>query len=125
MASNRGVWATKISLAALLATALVQSVIVSFTGSVALLADTIPTLATQPPRYHCGPRLRCPGSWPNKRFNYAYGQAEDLAEPLIVVSILATGIYVGYESITRLSNPPEIDYIWVVAVAAIIGFISN
>tara|TARA_B100000949_G_scaffold125319_1_gene110851 strand:+ start:877 stop:1023 length:147 start_codon:yes stop_codon:yes gene_type:complete len=48
-----------------------------------------------------------------------------LAEPLIVVSILATGIYVGYESITRLSNPPEIDYIWVVAVAAIIGFISN
>jgi len=44
---------------------------------------------------------------------------------LIVVSILATGIYVGYESITRLSDPPEIDYIWVVAVAAIIGFISN
>ena len=44
---------------------------------------------------------------------------------MIVVSILATGIYVGYESITRLSDPPEIDYIWVVAVAAIIGFISN
>jgi len=44
---------------------------------------------------------------------------------LIVVSVMAAGIYVGYESITRLSNSPEIDYIWVVAVAAIIGFISN
>jgi cation diffusion facilitator family transporter len=62
---------------------------------------------------------------PNKRFNYGYGRAEDLAGLLIVVSILATGIYVGYESITRLSDPPEIDYIWVVAAAAIIGFIGN
>ena len=44
---------------------------------------------------------------------------------MIVVSILATGTYVGYESITRLSDPPEIDYIWVVAAAAIIGFIGN
>ena len=61
----------------------------------------------------------------NKRLNYAYGQAEDLAGPLIVVSVMAAGIYAGYESITRLSNSPEIDYIWVVAVAAIIGFISN
>ena len=44
---------------------------------------------------------------------------------MIVVSVMAAGIYVGYESITRLSNSPEIDYIWVVSVAAIIGFISN
>ncbi len=44
---------------------------------------------------------------------------------MIVVSVMAAGIYAGYESITRLSNSPEIDYIWVVAVAAIIGFISN
>ena len=58
-------------------------------------------------------------------FNYDYGQAEDLARLLIVVPILATGIYVGYESITRLIGLPEIDYIWVVAVAAIIGFIGN
>jgi len=48
-----------------------------------------------------------------------------LARLLIVVPILATGIYVGYESITRLIGLPEIDYIWVVAVAAIIGFIGN
>ena len=62
---------------------------------------------------------------PNKRFNYGYGQAKDLDGLFIVVSILATGIYAGYESIARLSDPPEIDYIWVVAAAAIIGFIGN
>ena len=44
---------------------------------------------------------------------------------MIVVSVMAAGIYVGYESITRLGDPPEIDYIWVVSVADIIGFISN
>ena len=62
---------------------------------------------------------------PNKRFNYGYGQAKDLAGLFIVVSIWATGIYAGYESIARLSDPPEIDYTWVVAAAAIIGFIGN
>ena len=41
LASNRGIWATKVLLAALLATAVVQLVVVGFTGSVALLADTI------------------------------------------------------------------------------------
>ena len=41
LASNRGIWTTKVSLAVLLATAVVQLVIVGFTGSVALLADTI------------------------------------------------------------------------------------
>ena len=41
LASNRGIWATKILLAVLLATAVVQLVVVGFTGSVALLADTI------------------------------------------------------------------------------------
>ena len=41
LASGRGIRATKISLAVLLVTAVVQLVIVGFTGSVALLADTI------------------------------------------------------------------------------------
>ena len=41
LASDRGIWATKISLAALVATAAVQLVVVGFTGSMALLADTI------------------------------------------------------------------------------------
>ena len=44
---------------------------------------------------------------------------------LIVLSILATGIFAAYESISRLGNPPEIDYLWIVAMAAVIGFAGN
>ena len=125
LASDRGIWATKISLATLLATAVVQLVVVGFTGSVALLADTIHNFGDAATAIPLWAAFTLSRKLPNKRFNYGYGRAEDLAGLLIVVSILATGIYVGYESITRLSDPPEIDYIWVVAAAAIIGFIGN
>ena len=41
LATDRGVWALKVSLVALLATAIFQVFIVAISGSVALLADTI------------------------------------------------------------------------------------
>ena len=41
--SERGIWALKWSFVALVATALVQVVVVVLSGSVALLSDTIPT----------------------------------------------------------------------------------
>src|SRR5512147_3111672 len=41
MANTRGIWAVKVSLIALLATAVFQIIIVAISGSVALLADTI------------------------------------------------------------------------------------
>ena len=44
---------------------------------------------------------------------------------LIVLPILATGIFAAYESINRLGNPREIDYLWIVAMAAVIGFAGN
>jgi len=125
LASSRGIWATKISLAVLLATAIVQLVIVWFTGSVALLADTIHNFGDAATAIPLWAAFTLSRRLPTKRFTYGFGRAEDLAGLLIVLSILATGIYVGYESITRLSDPPEIDYIWVVAAAAIIGFIGN
>ena len=125
LAVDRGIWATKILLAALLATAVVQLVVVGFTGSVALLADTIHNFGDAATAIPLWAAFTLSRKLPNKRFNYGYGRAEDLAGLLIVVSILATGIYVGYKSITRLSDPPEIGYIWVLAAAAIIGFIGN
>tara|TARA_B100000745_G_scaffold35702_1_gene22145 strand:- start:548 stop:697 length:150 start_codon:yes stop_codon:yes gene_type:complete len=44
LASNCGIWAITVSLAAFLATAVVQLVFVDFTVIVALLADTIHNL---------------------------------------------------------------------------------
>ena len=116
LASSRGIWATKISLAALLATAVVQLVNVGFTGSVALLADTIHNFGDAATAIPLWAAFTLSRRMPSKRFNYGYGRAEDLAGLLIVLSILATGIFAGYESIRRLGDPPEIDYIWVVAL---------
>ena len=125
LASSRGIWATKISLAALLATAVVQLVNVGFTGSVALLADTIHNFGDAATAIPLWAAFTLSRRMPSKRFNYGYGRAEDLAGLLIVLSILATDIFAGYESIRRLGDPPEIDYIWVVALAAVIGFAGN
>ena len=125
MASNCGGWATQISLAAFLATAVVQLVVVGLTGIVALLADTIHNFGGNHLDTIEGNVNVAQEVGPNKRFNYGYGQAEDSAGLFIAVSILGTGIYAGYESIARLSDLPKMDYIWVVAAAAIIGFIFN
>jgi len=125
LASERGIWATKISLAILLVTAVVQLVIVLFTGSVALLADTIHNFGDAATALPLWAAFTLSRRLPTKRFNYGYGRAEDLAGLLIVLSILVTGIIAAYQSITRLSDPPEIDYIWIVAVAAVVGFLGN
>jgi cation diffusion facilitator family transporter len=125
LASSRGIRATKISLAVLLVTAIFQLVIVGFTGSVALLADTIHNFGDAATALPLWAAFTLSRKLPTKRFNYGYGRAEDLAGLLIVLSILATGIFAAYESINRLGNPPEIDYLWVVAVAAVIGFAGN
>ena len=108
-----------------MATAVVQLVIVGFTGSVALLADTIHNFGDAATAIPLWAAFTLSRRQLTKRFNYGYGRAEDLAELLIVLSILATGIFAAYESIRRLGDPPEIDYIWVVAVAAIVGFLGN
>ena len=77
--SARGIWATKASLIALLATAAVQTGVVVPTGSVALLADTVHNFgdaATAIPLWFAFSLAR---RQPTKRFSYGYGKAEDLA----------------------------------------------
>ena len=123
--SQRGIWATKISLAVLIATAAMQVVLVVITGSVALLADTIHNFsdaATALPLWAAFTLSRRP---PSPRFTYGLGRAEDLAGLLIVGAILTTGIIAAYISIGRLFDPPTVDFIWAVVLASIVGFIGN
>ena len=125
LGNRRGIWATKISLVALLATASMQVVVVVFTGSVALLADTIHNFgdaATALPLWAAFPVA---GRRPPRRFTYGLGRAEDLAGLLAVVVILFSGVFAGYTSISRLFDPPDIDFIGAVAGAAIVGFLGN
>ena len=125
LTSSRGIWATKVSLAVLASTAAMQVVIVVFTGSVALLADTIHNFGDAATALPLWAAFTLARRAPTRRFTYGYGRAEDLAGLLIVLAILATGIVAGYESVKRLDDPPEINYLWAVVVASIVGFMGN
>jgi cation diffusion facilitator family transporter len=125
MSNARGIWAVKVSLIALMATALFQVIIVAISGSVALLADTIHNFSdalTAIPLWIAFTLARRPR---NDRYTYGYGRAEDLAGVLIVVMIFLTAIEVFRQSIDRIANPQPIDNLGWVAAAAIIGFLGN
>ena len=121
----RGIWATKVSLLVLLLTAATQVVIFLFTGSVALLADTVHNFGDAATAIPLWVAFSFARREPTQRFTYGYGRGEDLAGLLIVLAILATGVYAGYESVTRLSDPPTVDYLWAVVAAGALGFLGN
>lgn len=123
--SRRGIWAIKWSLVALGATAAAQAVVVAFTGSAALLADTIHNLGDAATALPLWAAFRLGTRPPTRRFPYGYGRFEDLAGVLIVLLILASAVGAGYTSIHRLIHPEPIAYLWAVAAAAVIGFAGN
>lgn len=124
-ASAEGIRALKISLIALLVTALAQAVVVVLTGSVALLADTIHNFSdalTAVPlwiAFVLGRRTA------TRRYTYGYGRAEDLAGVFIVFMIALSAAVAGYESIRRLLDPQPITNIGILIAAGLIGFAGN
>lgn len=125
LTTQRGIWALKRSFVGLLITAMFQVVVVYFSGSVALLADTIHNFgdaATAVPLWIAFALAR---RKPSRQFTYGLGRVEDLAGITIVLVILFSGIVAGYESIQRLITPQPVGYLWAVALASVIGFAGN
>jgi cation diffusion facilitator family transporter len=125
LATQRGIWAVKWSLIGLAATAVFQLTIVFFSGSVALLADTIHNIAdagTAIPLWIAFTLARRP---PSRRFTYGYGRVEDVAGLVIVLTILLSAVLAGYQSINRLLHPQPVEHLWAVALASLIGFAGN
>ena len=123
--SQRGIRAVKWSLVGLGMTALVQLVIVVFSGSVALFADTVHNFgdaATAIPLWIAFALVR---RRPGRRFTYGYGRVEDLAGIVVVLFILASALIAAYSSVDRLFNPREVSLPWFVMGAGIIGFLGN
>ena len=124
-ASERGIWAVKWSFAGLMATALLQVVVVVLSGSVALLSDTI---------HNFGDALTAVPLWvafalsrlrPSRRFTFGYGKAEDLAGMLVVLIILFSAVVAGYQAVERLINPQPVGLLGAVAAASLVGFMGN
>jgi cation diffusion facilitator family transporter len=118
----RTIW---IALTILLVTAILQMVIVYFSGSVSLFADTahnvgdglnsIPLLIA----FYLVRRI------PTRRYNYGFGRAEDVAGIIIVISIAASAVVVFSQAIQRLINPQPLTNLGWVAAAALLGFLGN
>ena len=123
--SAEGVRALKISLVALLVTALLQAVVVVLTGSVALLADTIHNFSdalTAVPLWIAFVLGRREAT---RRYTYGFSRAEDLAGVFIVAMIALSAVVAGYESVRRLLDPQPVTNVGILIAAGLIGFAGN
>lgn len=123
--STEGIRALKVSLVALLLTAVAQAVVVALTGSVALLADTIHNFSDALTALPLWLAFVLSRRAPTRRYTYGYGRAEDLAGVFIVAMIALSAVVAGYESVRRLADPQPLTHAGVVIAAGIIGFLGN
>ncbi|MFI6101466.1 cation diffusion facilitator family transporter [Lentzea sp. NPDC051213] len=113
------------SFAVLMATAVFQAVVVVFSGSVALLADTVHNFADALTAVPLGIAFWLSRRAATVRFPYGYGRVEDLAGVLVVVLIAFSAVFAAVESVSRLVDPRPVSAVPAVAVAALVGFAGN
>jgi cation diffusion facilitator family transporter len=123
--NNEGIRTVWLALMALGLTTVLQIVIVVWSGSAALLADTthnigdalnsIPLLIA----FYLARRAA------TRRYTYGFGKAEDVAGIFIVLSIAVSAGIAFYESIRKLLDPAPMTNLGWVALAAVIGFLGN
>ena len=120
-----GIRATKVSLLVLGVTAGIQAVIVVFSGSVALLSDTLHNLTDALTAIPLWIAFALGRRHPTRRYTYGFNRAEDAAGLVIVAAIGASAILVIWESTRRFLEPRLMDHIgWVIA-AGIVGALGN
>ena len=125
LSTAQGISAVKWSLVILAVTAAIQVAVVLLTGSVALLADTVHNVGdalTAVPLWIAFSFARRP---PTKRYTYGFGRVEDLAGIAVVLTILFSALFAGYESVLRIVHPQTITHLAAVAAAALVGFLGN
>jgi len=123
--SREGMRALGISLAVLSVAAIIQAVVVVFSGSVALLSDTLHNVADAMTAVPVGIALWLGRRPATPRFTYGYGRAEDVAGVVVVLIIAGSAVAAAVESIQRLANPTDLTHLVAVTVAAVIGFVGN
>jgi cation diffusion facilitator family transporter len=124
-ASEEGVRALALSLLGLGTTAAIQLVVALWSGSVALLNDTIHNGAdalTALPLWLAFSLGRRPAT---PRYPYGYGRSEDLAGLVVVVMIAGSAAIAAYEAFHGLIDPREVRHLPAVAAASVVGFAGN
>lgn len=124
-ASERGLWAVKWAFIGLGVTTVIQVAIYYYSSSIALLADAIHNVGDAGTALPLGIAFLFSNRKPTKRFTYGFGRIEDLAGLVVVLTILASAAFAGYESIDRFFHPHEVSHLWAVALGGIVGFLGN
>ncbi len=125
LTSESGIMATEWSVIILTLTAVIQFVVVSLSGSMALLGDSIHNFSDALSALPLWLAFFLQKLQPDKRFSHGFGRFEDLAGVFIVASIILSGLVVGFESILRLFHPEKVHYLPAVLAAAFVGFLGN
>jgi cation diffusion facilitator family transporter len=112
--SRAGLRSVLISLGVLGAAAGAQALVFVLSGSVALLADLI---------HNAGDALTAVPV--GAAFFLRSSRAEHWAGYAVVLAIFGSACVVLYETVLRLSNPQELDHLWVLAGAGLIGYVGN
>lgn len=124
-ASARGMRALWVSLVGLGVTALVQAVVFVFTGSAALLSDTLHNVGDAMTAVPLAIAFRLSRRPATRRYTYGFGRAEDLAGIAIVLVIGASALAAAYASVRRLVSGGHPSHLWAVALAGLVGFAGN
>ena len=101
-----------IALGLLLLTTVIQLLIFLFSGSVALLADTVHNLGDGLNSIPLLIAFYLARRAPTRRYTYGYHRAEDVAGVIIVLSIAFSAGYIFYESVMKLFNPVRSQQRW-------------
>lgn len=112
--SRAGIRAVLLSLLVLGLTALAQSAVFVFTGSIALLADLIHNFGDAATAIPVG-----------IAFALRSARAERIAGYFVVLAIFASACVAGYEAVDRLLNPEDVDRLGALAAAGVLGFAGN
>jgi cation diffusion facilitator family transporter len=112
-------------MALLLMTTVLQVVVVTFSGSVALLADTVHNLGDALNSLPLLIAFYLARRAATRRYTYGFHRAEDVAGIIIVLSIVFSAVVVFWESFQKLIDPQPLQSLGWVAAAAIIGFLGN
>jgi cation diffusion facilitator family transporter len=123
--SADGMRALWISLAGLGVTATAQAAVVTLSGSVALLGDTLHNFADALTAVPLGVAFMLGRCRPTRRYTYGYGRAEDLAGVAIIAVIAASCAVAAFAAVERLLHPRPVTHLAAVAIAAVLGFAGN
>lgn len=107
-----------LSAAILLTLSIIKGIISFFSGSVALLADSVHSFADIFSSVAVWVGLRLVQRKPSERFPYGYYKAETFALFIVAVTIVVSGVLIILEAIERIFHLGAIEFPYLVLVAA-------